>query len=55
MDIEGNHAIEFRGPGHDEGTKAPLWLAMTLFIQMNRKNIVPVTIASISLVGGLVG
>jgi hypothetical protein len=32
MDIEGNRAIEFRGPGRGGGTEAQLWIVMTIFV-----------------------
>lgn len=32
MDIEGNRAIEFRGPGRGGRTEAQLWNAMTVFV-----------------------
>jgi hypothetical protein len=52
MDIEGNHATKFRGPGLDGGTEAPLWVVTTISLNMGKTIDIPVTNASISLTGG---
>lgn len=55
MDIEVSHAIKFPDPGRGEGKEAPLWLVTTVVVEMSRTIYIPVTIASISLVGDPAG